>query len=917
MEETTASQILTRKISGNNEIFSSIQYKLRHLAKPSIIVKVLERSSVDNQNKFTIESFAEVLNTELKLYLNEAEINLCEKRFTTAGYIDMNKFIAALDISVPTTHVDPEQFYDTLPQPYRMITKIIEHEVIDPVWLEITRLHPELLQNSEGGQLIVRRNQQLENSCIPTSIIELTTPLTSLKAIPSSHLVFACNTNGNISLYDPILKKSITSIEIFKPLDEELKQEHGSSLRLCGISDSLNRSHQLVVRVVSMYSILSPAAPAEAEKGGKSKKAAPVEDEVVIKVPQCSIQILEVTFDSLKSTSQLKVIHTLDYKMGAEEHIDNVMCDLSNDGELLTVSSTVYCSLYSLMPLDDIRLYKPEVTTDLVIDENKEVEKEEDFVFPEVLTLNSCSFEEFSFINEQRLRGLLFASLNKSLIINSNTTTNKHINNNDGEIKKNTEENIIQNIFEMEKLHSMYHSTSLVAIFENSKKWSLLGLKISQKSEPTSDEVSDEVTTYKSYNSYEIGTWNLQSIVTAYKFDEGKTILALGLQDGTISVWNLISPSLTCIVSRHERAITSLCFCKDISNNFFLSSGAYDGTLSFSQIRIPGVDETGKISHCLSSTLMDYRRDSGPVSIASIEAIRDYPLIVVNLVNGDNVLYDVQLCKLLGKLNLYNGAKAKLISFRPITMLESSKVDIMRKEFSDEHSITVIEKLVEEGENVNKVVYVNPIPPIEKRFKKYQVSEHSILSVFQAGSVNACSNGNFNCIYWNNDKLVMVSFNIGQIFTTYYPGINSLMPSMKEQGKTPEEIFNMIKSSERMDPILKENRTLTIVNESISEKPSNVPSRRGSLNDQKSQLSAKLTKEKLHDLQKTFDSIDSTLFNQTNKDNASIRANNMERISTPTDIAKRSSEQSQLYRASRTKKIFSSINELSNVFGSI
>ena len=66
MEETTASQILTRKISGNNEIFSSIQYKIRHLGKPNIIVKVLERSSVDNQNKFTVESFAEVLNKELK-----------------------------------------------------------------------------------------------------------------------------------------------------------------------------------------------------------------------------------------------------------------------------------------------------------------------------------------------------------------------------------------------------------------------------------------------------------------------------------------------------------------------------------------------------------------------------------------------------------------------------------------------------------------------------------------------------------------------------------------------------------------------------------------------------------------------------------------------------------------------------------
>jgi len=182
-----------RKLNGN-EVFGRIQSKLR-FSQVGIqhVVAVLERYAAEKSVKCNVDVMKEKFRTELGVELTEEELLYCVKRFQHSlypGNIDMGRFLSAVDLTKPNHHQDPDYFADNLPQPYRLISKIIDMEIIDAAWLEITRIHPEYVQGSDGLPISIPRNQNLQIAHLPTR--EKLTDYTFIHAAPVGNLFSLC-----------------------------------------------------------------------------------------------------------------------------------------------------------------------------------------------------------------------------------------------------------------------------------------------------------------------------------------------------------------------------------------------------------------------------------------------------------------------------------------------------------------------------------------------------------------------------------------------------------------------------------------------------------------------------------------------------------------------------------------------------
>lgn len=121
----------------SSSLFGSIRDKVRHgLAIAEHLTATLSTSTYLSYNEW------HHLLVSQQIHLTDDEITYCHKKCTDfhhKEYINMKKFAKGIDLLVPNSHTDPEQFEDILPQPYRMITKILEGDILDVAWLEIIR----------------------------------------------------------------------------------------------------------------------------------------------------------------------------------------------------------------------------------------------------------------------------------------------------------------------------------------------------------------------------------------------------------------------------------------------------------------------------------------------------------------------------------------------------------------------------------------------------------------------------------------------------------------------------------------------------------------------------------------------------------------------------------------------------------
>ena len=107
---------------------------------------------------------------------------------------------------------DPALSRDDLPQPYRMIWKVIDEYILDPMWLEITRIHPELLQDEEGKAFCTPHNQALQNICTPSAVTEQEFTFTSV--LEREGLLFMSTDSGAFVVMDPEDNSILQSIRL-------------------------------------------------------------------------------------------------------------------------------------------------------------------------------------------------------------------------------------------------------------------------------------------------------------------------------------------------------------------------------------------------------------------------------------------------------------------------------------------------------------------------------------------------------------------------------------------------------------------------------------------------------------------------------------------------------------------------------
>ena len=417
-----------RKLNGN-EVFGRVQSKLRfsHVGIQQVIA-VLERCAAEKSVKCNADVMKALFRTELAVDLSEEELIYCVKRFQYSlypGNIDMGRFLSAIDLTKPSHHQDADYFADNLPQPYRLISKIIELEIIDAAWLEITRIHPEYVQGSDGLPISVPRNQNLQIAHLPT--VEKLTDYTSINAAPVGNLFFTISSGGSLHLYDPRLERSICAVQITFPVDEmlnnkDLEYKRISPLSISSISEP---SPMFIVRIAVLCRVEfieikapepDPAVKAPPAKKGAAPEPANVQPTKVSKYLVTVVDaILKDTDKVINHSSLMQIVYKCFVDSHEDECLDDARCDISIDGELLSLASPKGCHLFKMGALDS----SPLVNMLSHFVEDAEIEHPD----PTVNVLNPvCEMLEYSKANAQ--------SLLKSIAVplfapNSNTQLNE------------------------------------------------------------------------------------------------------------------------------------------------------------------------------------------------------------------------------------------------------------------------------------------------------------------------------------------------------------------------------------------------------------------------------------------------------------------------------------------------------------
>ena len=124
MDETKSSLFASRNLPGGQAVIASIQSKIRD---SNAVDRILSRAvSIVEHGTIPMKNLLEILE-EHEVYLDARECDLIDRRFISPnGDIEYNRLMKMLDFGLPKDHMNPDLFSDPLPQPYRMISKILE-----------------------------------------------------------------------------------------------------------------------------------------------------------------------------------------------------------------------------------------------------------------------------------------------------------------------------------------------------------------------------------------------------------------------------------------------------------------------------------------------------------------------------------------------------------------------------------------------------------------------------------------------------------------------------------------------------------------------------------------------------------------------------------------------------------------------
>lgn len=757
---------------------------------------------------------------------------------------------------------DPALSQDQLPQPYRMITKVIEEYILDPVWLEITRLHPELLQDEDGEAFCTPHNQALQHICTPSSVMEQEFTFTSV--LEREGLLFMSTDNDAFVVVDPASGTIVQSIRLDKEelpkTAEEIEAEATAAAAAAdpkakkGKAPEPDASPPALKKISNMwisdaslpvtderlmnFSIVSvveseeepPADPAVK----KGKGAAPVE---MTKVPKCRVIVVQVVLGVVEGFKSSLI--SLDIVGEAFSPLEDAQVgsvgrvDVSPNGRLLCMSTSVESNIFSLpvkvkvsrtkignveQIVEDDMNVKEETEGDLKKDEEDDQPGEEGKPQLEpILTLGLDSFFE-----GKKVRGLHFFPLYKAEQVPKQEPDARG--GPRGEDEATGEEAVTPNVEGLER----YYHTAMAVIFEKSPEWVIVSMSglVDLHDEVKCDGVS----------ATQLFRWSLPASASAFALDDDRSALVIGTREGTLCMWNLTTRGLTSIVGRHETAVSCISFLQcsrdgGMQPDYFVVSGAEDGTLCMFHLSVPlnrpGITRTttelfaqGETDSamgdgaCLSSKFISFRKDvNAGTSIVCVRTIRGMPWALVSCSDGMCMVYDVPNALLLGRLALYSGMTSrqvdwKIVNFAEIILdVKTGSIPKTEKDgVEDEGGKPGPDDLPAVPEKEMKDPNAFLRQPPAKRALKYAVAES-----FEWGKpvlsnvVAAPSKTSFHCLYKRNDLPVLATFRAEDVIVNFYSEFASSFKAESKNSFLGVDMltsFKRISSEERANPEL-------------------------------------------------------------------------------------------------------------------
>ena len=205
------------------EKLRSITYENNIDWRETLLAQQTEENT-DNRN-LTDEQFVEALHivndkTADKVTVGEFEIllrNFCDYK----GDVRISHFLRALNIGPPTDHADPELMFDELPQPYKLIVEVLEEDILDASWeiidekYQLSAGNAVLDDDKEDGEEVQRIALAMSTPCFPVATSRVEGSPSCVNYSKDGKLCIIGTTNGTVKLFGNSGAQAIATLPVF------------------------------------------------------------------------------------------------------------------------------------------------------------------------------------------------------------------------------------------------------------------------------------------------------------------------------------------------------------------------------------------------------------------------------------------------------------------------------------------------------------------------------------------------------------------------------------------------------------------------------------------------------------------------------------------------------------------------------
>jgi hypothetical protein len=826
MEDTKASLLMTRP--GAKQIFPGLKAKFRE-AIPQTLSLYKELGVA----RLPLQQLLDALE-DLGLQFENDEMDYMQRRYADfKDEVSFANMVETLDILPPKEHVDPDQFSDNLPQPYRMVSKLIEQYILDAAWLEVIRRHPDVEVGSDGNPINLPKNRNLQEACEPT-VMKQGPPPSNVQSMYDGagpcHLM--ATSSGMMHVTDSVKGKHFKSLPVFPHATEKKARvtiqkaiTEGSSMRV------------VLIETATTWEAPSVDPAAKPKKGEE-------EPEPVL-VTKNSVAVVDVRLPGSgerggmrEEEIESRLIASME--MPGADTTDLIVVDLTSDGQVMTIQQScagaalfVYelprLSMAGLWPKD---LGKVEETKEHTFGEEGTVLelKEPMCQFSPCKLLGLGEAEAAPVISctlFQRGPGLAAKSQRKPPPPPTLTPSA------DGEAP--AEETLPVAPAPAPSFDPS--EVGLAITLEGVTKWIVVSFR--QLNQPVPADGTPPSTAML-VEPFVVKEMLLSAAPTVATTDPGRSLLVVGQADGMVCCYNLFSLLLTSAAGRHEVAVSAVALIRrdrtdqTVQNNmlpgrggleleFFLVSGALDGSMCFFTVNVPRLfaaektlrdcntlpETDARIGYrCLRTELFHFRHDY-TCPIVSIRGFDSKALALVQADDGIMAIYDVEGAALLGKLVTATGMALRANPSRLASASDlwspAAAAKPAKAEGEEVEPAAALEEAKEEDKETKRVDgdETPEASSTAKRAPKYSLSSIEDSRAARASvCIAATSAAGVGAIFMRaNDageyEPTYTSFSIDHLVKTLCPGVEKFTHSAKWQTASPGAIFSMLTPVER------------------------------------------------------------------------------------------------------------------------